>query len=368
MADAARAEQPLSLTHGAERLPLVTVDTYNEELRDSEGFIGDRASSRAFRAILDEWRDRVAGSGDDPLGEKPSGAIPKKKLDRVLREGDPLAAGVVHTAIENFASELATVTERFLRVKGWRGTERIVVGGGLRASRVGELAIGRAAVLVKAAGHALDLVPICHDPDEAGLIGCIHLAPSWLLAGFDGMLAVDIGGSNIRAGIVLPHLDEVPDLTGCTVHASELWRHADESPKPKREDAVKRLVEILQRLVKLAGKDGLRLAPLVGMACPGVIAANGTIERGGQNLPGNWESSRFNLATSVKAGLPCIDGHDTHVIIHNDAVVQGLSQAPFMRDVERWGVLTIGTGLGNARFTNIELPPPPSSQAVPSSR
>ena len=38
--------------------------------------------------------------------------------------------------------------------------------------------------------------------------------------------------------------------------------------------------------------------------------------------------------------------------MHNDAVVQGLSEVPFMRDVERWGVLTIGTGLGNARFTN----------------
>ena len=38
--------------------------------------------------------------------------------------------------------------------------------------------------------------------------------------------------------------------------------------------------------------------------------------------------------------------------MHNDAVVQGLSQVPFMQDVERWGVLTIGTGLGNARFTN----------------
>ena len=38
--------------------------------------------------------------------------------------------------------------------------------------------------------------------------------------------------------------------------------------------------------------------------------------------------------------------------MHNDAVVQGLSQMPFMQDVERWGVLTIGTGLGNARFSN----------------
>jgi hypothetical protein len=40
------------------------------------------------------------------------------------------------------------------------------------------------------------------------------------------------------------------------------------------------------------------------------------------------------------------------VLLHNDAVVQGLSEVPFMRDVERWGILTIGTGLGNASFVN----------------
>ena len=38
--------------------------------------------------------------------------------------------------------------------------------------------------------------------------------------------------------------------------------------------------------------------------------------------------------------------------MHNDAVVQGLSECLNMDDVERWGVFTIGTGLGNARFTN----------------
>jgi hypothetical protein len=38
--------------------------------------------------------------------------------------------------------------------------------------------------------------------------------------------------------------------------------------------------------------------------------------------------------------------------MHNDGVVQGLSEVPFMQDVKRWGALTIGTGLGNARFTN----------------
>ncbi len=39
--------------------------------------------------------------------------------------------------------------------------------------------------------------------------------------------------------------------------------------------------------------------------------------------------------------------------MHNGAVVQGLSEAPFMWDMERWGVMTIGTGLGNTRFTNL---------------
>ena len=39
-------------------------------------------------------------------------------------------------------------------------------------------------------------------------------------------------------------------------------------------------------------------------------------------------------------------------MIHNDAVVQGLAEVPFMQDVKKWGVVTIGTGLGNASFTN----------------
>jgi predicted NBD/HSP70 family sugar kinase len=354
-ADARR--EPLLLMNGSPTLPLVDVDTYNEELRDSEGFIGDRASHRAFRAILDEWRERMRELGeDDPLGEKPTEDIPKKKLDRVLRAGDPLAAGLVHTAIENFATELATVIGRFLHLKSWHGTERIVVGGGLRASRVGEVAIGRAAVLVKAAGHDVNLVPIRSHPDEAGLLGTVHLAPSWILAGSDAMLGVDIGGSNIRAGVVATHMAKTTDLTHCTVQSSDLWRYADERPRPGREDAIARLVEMLERLVKSASKDGLVLAPLIGVACPGVIESDGSIERGGQNLPGNWESSRFNLAERLRQDLPSIGGHATQVVIHNDAVVQGLSEAPFMRDVTRWGVLTIGTGLGNARFTN-RLPP-----------
>jgi hexokinase len=34
------------------------------------------------------------------------------------------------------------------------------------------------------------------------LIGCGHLAPSWIFEGHDSLLAVDIGGTNIRCGVV----------------------------------------------------------------------------------------------------------------------------------------------------------------------
>ena len=132
--------------HGSGRLAAVHIDAYNAELRDEAGFIGDRASNRAFRAILEDIRERVRQIDDDPVGEVSSRDISKKKLDRLLMDGDPEAAGVLLGTIELFAQEFATVIQRFFRLKAWRGTQRIVVGGGLRASRVGELAIGRTAV------------------------------------------------------------------------------------------------------------------------------------------------------------------------------------------------------------------------------
>lgn len=334
--------------HGAAALSAVEVAAYNAELRDTEGFIGDRASKRAFQAILDDWRERLRRVGDDPLGETASEDLSKKKLDRILAEGDPEAAGLVHGAIEDFAGELCTVAGRFLRLPGWKGAQRIVVGGGLRASRVGELAIGRASVLLKAAGHAVDMVPIRYHPDRAGLIGAVHLAPPWIFAGYDGLLAVDIGGSNFRAGIVELHLDESPDLAGCTVWHSDLWRHAED--KPTRAAAIDRLLGMLRELVQRAERKEFRLAPFIGVGCPGVIQEDGAIARGGQNLPGNWESAKFNLPAAILEALPRIGDHGTHVVMHNDAVVQGLSEVPFNADLTRWGVLTIGTGLGNACF------------------
>jgi len=336
--------------HGAARLPSVDIDSFNIELKDDEGFLGDRASKGAFRKLLDRWRKPLRKSGEDPFGDEPSDKISKKKLDEMLVGDDTEASAVVHSAIEEFAQELAYVTRRFLNTKAWAKTERIVVGGGFRDSRLGELAIARTDIILKAEDFKVDLVPIRFHPDDAGLIGTLHLAPSWIFEAHDGVLAVDIGGTNIRCGIVETRWKKAPDLSKATVWKSELWRHADD--EPTREGAVKRLVKMLKDLITAAEKEDLKLAPFIGIACPGVIKEDGGIEKGAQNLPGNWESSKFNLPASLVEAIPQIGDHDTAIVMHNDGVAQGLSEVPFMQDVTRWGVLTIGTGLGNARYTN----------------
>jgi predicted NBD/HSP70 family sugar kinase len=340
---------PVITEHGAKQLPSVEVDGYNLEIRDEDGFVGDRASRSAFNDILEEWREPLRKLGQDPLGDQPIEDVSKKQLDALLADGDPEAAGLVHSAIEAFAKELERVIRRFLKTAAWRDTQAIVIGGGFRQSRVGELAVGRTAVLLKSGGLDIELSLIRNHPDEAGLIGAAHLMPSWTLEGYDGLLAVDIGGTNIRAGIVETNIKKSAKLDKAKVWDSELWRHGDE--KTKRDEAVDRMADMLKDLIKKAGKAKLSLAPVIGIGCPGLILADGSIETGAQNLPGNWESKKFNLPACLVEAIPQIGKHDTAVAMHNDAVVQGLSELPVMRNYEHWGALTIGTGLGNVRFT-----------------
>ena len=343
---------PNIATHGAERLPSVTVDSYNVELKDDEGFIGDRASKGAFRDIIENWRKPLRKNGDDPFGDTPSEDITKKELDGLLTKGDAEAAGIVQGAIEDFSQELALVIRRYLKLKGWKDTERIVVGGGFRASRVGELVIGRTSVILKADKVDIELVAVRNDPDEAGLIGAVHLAPKWMFKAHDAILAVDIGGTNIRAGVIGLNQKKAADLSKAFVWKFDLWRHAD-GKKVSREAAVKKLAGMIDDLIAKAQKDdGMKLAPFIGIGCPGIINKDGSIERGAQNLPGNWQASNFHLPATLHEAIPRIGDEDTAIVMHNDAVVQGLSEAPFMTEVEHWGALTIGTGLGNARFTN----------------
>ena len=108
--------------HGAARLPSVEVDSFNIELKDDDGFLGDRASKGAFRKILETLRKPLKKNGDDPLGKKSTSEIAKSELDEVLVGDDVAAAALVHGAIEEFAQELAYVTGRFLKTKAWADT------------------------------------------------------------------------------------------------------------------------------------------------------------------------------------------------------------------------------------------------------
>jgi hypothetical protein len=342
---------PAIAGHGAKRLTSVIVDSYNVEVRDDDGFVGDRANKTAFYDIVERWRKLLRKHGLDPFGERPSDELNKKKMGAALLEGDPRAAGLIVGAIEEFAQEFASVIRRILKLKDWHKTERLAVGGGFRDARIGEIVIGRTELLLRTAKIHLELVPIRHHPDDAGLIGAIHLAPAWMFKGHDAILAADIGGTNMRAGVVQLQQRKAKDFSRAKVWKSTLWRHADE-PRVGRDKAVERLAGMLDELIVGAGKAHLRLAPFIGIGCPGVISEEGSIERGAQNLPGHWTEKDFNLPVVLKRAIPEIGKHETSILLHNDAVIQGLSQLPFMRDLKRWGAMTIGTGLGNAHFTN----------------
>jgi predicted NBD/HSP70 family sugar kinase len=167
--------------------------------------------------------------------------------------------------------------------------------------------------------------------------------------GHDAILAVDVGGTNIRAGTVELNLGKAIYLSKARVLDIRVWRHRDEY-KIGRGEVVERLTGMLRKLAKDVARDKLRLAPVIGVGCPGLIREDGSIETGARNLPGNWESSRFNLPRVLKEEIPHIGENETMVVMHNDAVVQRLSELPYVK-ATRWAVLTIGTGLGNARFS-----------------
>ncbi len=348
----AKAQRELGIVgpHGDMRLASVVIEGYSLELRDGDGFVGDVASRTAFRNMLDAWRKLFTSmDGKDPLGSKTTRELSKHQLDAML-EKDGIAAQAIAAASEDYALQLAHVVQRFLKEKTWRGVERIIIGGGFHQSEVGGRAIARAGKILKAEKVPVELRTLHHHSDEGGLIGWVHLAPPALLQSYDAILAVDIGGTNVRCGIVQTHLHRAPDMSQAEVVRREKWAHADD--EPKRDELVEGIATILEELIAHAEKKEIRLAPYIGVACPGLIVEDGSLAGGTQNLPGNWESTRFHLPRDLCERLPHIGDGRTQVCLHNDAVVQGLSEMPFTNDVERWAILTVGTGLGNASFTN----------------
>lgn len=348
----AQAQRQLGILgpHGDMRLASVIIEGYSLELREGDGFVGDVASGTAFRHMLEAWRKLYASmDGKDPLGSKPTRELSKKQID-ALADKSAAAAQAVEQASEDYALQLADVVQRFLKQPTWRGVERVILGGGFHQSEFGGRAIERVRALLKEAKVPVELRTLRHHADEGGLIGWVHLAPPALLQSYDAILAVDIGGTNVRCGIVLTHLHKAPDMSLAEVVRREKWAHARD--EPRRDELVEGIATMLEELVEHAQKKKIRLAPYIGVACPGLIVEDGSIAGGTQNLPGNWESTRFHLPRDLCERLPHIGEGRTQICLHNDAVVQGLSEMPFMQDVKRWAVLTVGTGLGNASYTN----------------
>jgi hypothetical protein len=358
-----------SASHGLPSLPTLHIDSYSLELRQDGELIGDSASHGAFVEMLDEWRERLHAAGRDPFGAVASEDLSKTQIDRAASSDRSAASDTVKRAVEDFSQRVATVVQAFLAQPEWQGVERIVVGGGFKQTEVGRLTIARVQQLLieeagekvaekaaeeaadeaaEKAGHdaAVAIAALHHDADDGGLVGWAHLAPAELLGGHDAILAVDIGGTNVRCGLV----QLMPDPRKLRVVDRKKWRHAEEGAEGK--DLVEGIVEMLETLIGKAQERGLKLAPFIGVACPGIIEADGSISRGAQNLPDSWQQASFHLPRRLQENLPTIAGEPTVVLMHNDAVVQGLSELPFIETPCRWAVLTIGTGLGNASFSS----------------
>lgn len=334
--------------HAAVHLPGLDIDRYSLPLADpdGDGFLGDRASQTAFRALIDRARAHHL-HGPDPFGRKTSRELSKDQIDLVLVGGGADASHALHLAVEEYARQLCYVVQMFLAQPDWAGVERIVIGGGFPEHEAGSLALRRAICLLEHADTGVELLALRHDADEGGLLGWSPLLPAAAHA-HDAFLAVDVGGTKLRCGIVEHRLRRDPTGGRGRVVESLVWRHASDSPS--REQAVERTAAMLNALTAFARTLGLKLAPFVGIACPGTVERDGSLSAGAQNLPGNWQRP-FHLPDALAAHLDRIDGQVPAVVMHNDAVVQGLSELDRMADAGRWAILTIGTGLGNATYT-----------------
>jgi hypothetical protein len=68
-----------------------------------------------------------------------------------------------------------------------------------------------------------------------------------VFTGDDAILAADIGGTNLRVGIVKHNASKKSDLSKATVWKLEHWKHALD--KPTREEAIERIAAMMTSLI-----------------------------------------------------------------------------------------------------------------------
>ncbi len=349
--------KPSEVVHGQRELPLLTVQSYSLPLKDGSKFIGDRASGTEFREILSRHRGLASAFGPKPFGSEKTVDIDSKKLDGALaKDRTNPEKRTIERSVEEFAEQFTSVLLRFLQTPEWSGTERVVCGGGLSQGDVGEEVFGRVETLLRGSYPSIEVKRLHHHPDEAGMIGWAFVAPAYVLAQGNGFLAIDIGGTNLRWGIVRVN-GPTDDAGSYSVVCKDKWCHAEDNVS--RDDVVERMALELRRAADAAGSRGVTLAPFIGLSCPGLVSPDGRILRGVQNLPGDWSDDDFLFPDRIADQVGMIGGAVPTVLLHNDAVIQALSDAPLMVGVERWAAVTLGTGLGNCSFANRTVRPCP---------
>lgn len=334
--------------HGSRWLPGLSITGYSLVLNDAEGLVGDRASQTAFRDILARWHYALAREGEGALGDVDVESMSKQDLDDLAAHGDTDAKRAIALAVQEFAQELSAVVSRFASHPSWQAVRRVAVGGGFKESRLGRFALQLAERRLGEQGLAIGLQALRHHADDAGLVGWVHALPTTPLRVGKRFLAVDLGGTNVRCGIVQVVPGEDFAALDATVLCHRKWRHAEDDPAQKT--LLEGMGSMLLELAHEGAAQGWVLEPWIGVGCPGVIEPDGTISSGAQNLPGDWERPAFHLPSLLGSHVGALSGLRCRVVMHNDAVIQGLSEWPSMRAEGVWAVLTIGTGLGNASF------------------
>ncbi len=254
----------------------------------------------------------------------------------------------VRAALLKMGENLGRIIERLMDWSYWRNTEKVFIGGGLSEGASGDVLIRQAEKhLSKVLDISVDLRKIHYHPAVAGLVGSTYFLPREVKG--EPSLTVDLGGGNLRTGLIT----SVPGPEQDPVHYSKLlnWRKLNLD----RKSLVNLIAREILDCLKIGKEIGLKISKFGGLAIPALIDEEGYVIGKDRNLPGDWTSPGFHLPSILEAEIEEKGFESIKFIARNDVVCQGLSEIPFIEGVKEWGVLTVGTGLGNARFRNRKL-------------
>ncbi len=150
------------------------------------------------------------------------------------------------------------------------------------------------------------------------------------------VVAVDVGGTNIKLGIV--------DHKGKVIARNSLPTKTFSSSKTKLIDALAHHIDALITTTKLTKKS----IAGIGIGLPGLINPQQGIVRFLPNIPG-WKNVPLSRLLKLKTGLK--------VFIDNDVKVITLAESQFGagRGVKNMVCLTLGTGVGAGLILNGRL-------------